>query len=124
MTPRPWRLTRRQRVEKASSLHAYRLGILRRRPWQRPPRWIRLSIARSALVLRAELRADEDARCEEALGRSGYGGDGGDGRDAWWTGWDTGYDEGAEAMSRLLRDWPALPRGRVPLALWERPKPP
>jgi hypothetical protein len=66
-TPRPWRLTRAQRVEMEAALsvlgchgrvvlRAVRLDGLKESVLR----------ARLAIALRAALRADEDARCEEA----------------------------------------------------------
>jgi hypothetical protein len=69
-----------------------------------PPRVLR---ARVAIALRAALRADEDARCEEAMRRVG------------------GYADGAEAALEAFCEWVSMsplrrPWERVPLALWER----
>lgn len=118
MTPRPWRLTRRQRVEMEAALSDLRRL---RRPRQQiatvvRAAWIagaiyyawpddlgsdpRVLRARVAIALRAALRADEDARCEEALARAGYGeATGSTPGDAW----DTAVD--------ALREWPGLDRG-------------
>jgi hypothetical protein len=88
--------------------------------WTRQPDDLRAYRARVAIALRAALRADDDARCEEALASAGYGEETGA---TPGDGWDTGYDEGAEAVAHRLREWPVLDRGwwdRVPLALWER----
>lgn len=138
---RPWRLTRRQRVEMEAALARLRRDVVDSRGGQflAAAHWImqaatyvgfrtwehdygsrRILRARVAIALRAALRADEDARCEEALARAGYGeATGSTPGDAW----DTGYDDGAEAAVDALREWPDLDRGwydRVPLALWER----
>lgn len=143
---RPWRLTRRQRVEMEAALAALRAGphpyrcdcigpsddtvaalyALRVRPCDAPTEHDddygvpeRTLRARAAIALRAELRADEDARCEEALARAGYGEETGA---TPGDGWDVGYDEGADAAIDALREWPALDRGwaaTMPLALWE-----
>ena len=131
---RPWRLTRRARVEMES---------LRARMWPGPTlsqdidracralgwtplvsdrfpdgmREWRILRARVALALRAALRADEDARCEEALGMASA--DGGE-----------SYDEGVVDGVWAMREWPFLawrghlPDGTavplfVPRALWE-----
>lgn len=137
---RPWRLTRRQRVEMEAALMALRQscvcapirgehilrasGLLGWEPLVRdrfpdgPHQW-RIFRARVAIALRAALRADEDARCEEALARAGYGeATGSTPGDAW----DTGYDDGADAAVAALREWPIESRdeSRVPRALWER----
>lgn len=122
---RPWRLTRRQRVEMEAALadmrresayvgHAFRgawlLGagrddvLFAPGPFARADRLLR---ARVAIALRAALRADEDARCEEAMRRVG------------------GYDDGAEAALEAFCEWVSMsplrrPWERVPLALWER----
>lgn len=94
--PRPWRLTRRQRVEMEAALAGFRARIVaspRRVDRLRDsedvedapltPGWgqtvpvepgrmfpteraTRMARARVAIALRAALRADEDARCEEA----------------------------------------------------------
>lgn len=123
---RPWRLTRRQRVEMEAALSDLRrlrrprqqIAMVVRAAWiagaiyyawpddlGSDPRVLR---ARVAIALRAALRADEDARCEEALARAGYGeATGSTPGDAW----DTGYDDGAEAAVDALREWPGLDRG-------------
>ncbi|MGL4257975.1 MAG: hypothetical protein ACRCSL_16700 [Microbacterium sp.] len=83
-------------------------------PWEREVRLLR---ARVAIALRAALRADEDARCEEVQRDH-------DRRvarvpDAVWR---SGADVAAWAVVKRFREWPALYRGRsltVPLALWE-----
>lgn len=113
---RPWRLTRRQRVEMEAALMLVR--DLRRGASvydaaralgcdpSRSEGWpgYRIARARIAIALRAALRADEDARCEEAALRIG---------DAF------GYD--AECAIGEMREWPAMAWvPRVPLALWER----
>ena len=137
---RPWRLTRRQRVEMEAALASLRLNVLQRRiayvriaEGERlaggmsrviidgyvsisEPRILR---ARVAIALRAALRADEDARCEEALRRAGYGEETGA---TPGDGWDVGYDEGARAAVYFLREWDEVDRAwswTVPLALWE-----
>lgn len=137
---RPWRLTRRQRVEMEAALLALRARVetwpttdslanamraLRVDGWGlmsryslMDDRWLRILRARVAIALRAALRADEDARCEEAYAAAGCPA---------WGHADLGdvltYDEGALAALDLLREWPGLARdldtGRVQLALWE-----
>lgn len=131
MTSRPWRLTRRQRVEMEAALSTMRLsawaryldprdlhrammrlgcaleaapGIEADTPFDEVRRiegaWWRILRARVAIALRAALRADEDARCEEAFARSRHG-----------------------IETDAMREWPDLDRGwydRVPLALWAR----
>jgi len=130
---RPWRLTRRARVE---------MEALRARMWPGPTllqdidracralgcaplgrEWLtdglrsrRILRARVALALRAALRADEDARCEEARGEESP-----------ICGYDDGWSDGVDAM----REWPPLRqlalcgddlrvyRVAVPRALWE-----
>lgn len=120
MTSRPWRLTRRQRVEMEAALARLRRDVVDSRGGQflAAAHWImqaatyvgfrtwehdygsrRILRARVAIALRAALRADEDARCEEALARSRHG-----------------------IETDAMREWPDLDRGwhdRVPLALWE-----
>lgn len=89
------------------------------RTWEHDYGSGRLLRARVAIALRAALRADEDARCEEALRRAGYGEETGA---TPGDGWDVGYDEGAAAAVTVLREWPARYRGRsltVSRALWE-----
>ena len=144
---RPWRLTRRQRVEMEAALARVRSDVAdcihRRGPlgatgdgWRLlcgtpiPPyaermtgseriAEDRLQTVRVAIALRAALRADEDARCEEALRRAGYGEETGA---TPGDGWDAGYDSGADVAVTELREWRALDRGwswTVPLALWE-----
>lgn len=144
MTPRPWRLTRRQRVEMEWALSRLRedvIGGAHRGPcaatgdgWRllcgvsiipydyrmtegEREAEDRIQALRVAIALRAALRADEDARCEEAQRRhdrcvsrvtDGV--------------FRTGADVASWAMVDRLREWPALYRGRsrpVPLALWE-----
>lgn len=128
---RPWRLTRRQRVEMEAALMYARQAVQRRPvdrlrdfervedyawamgvrdltwsqtwPWPREVREVR---ARVAIALRAALRADEDARCEEAMARLG---------DGWSSHWFIGYARGVVSMC----EWPELPLDHVPLALWE-----
>lgn len=131
--PRPWRLTRRQRVEMEAALAGLRGGggsnfygwvMAADRAasvWGRPglarftvdelERWgrigglgkrayegaVRITRARVAIALRAALRADEDARCEESWAMMG--------------------------TVRLPREWPGcmiFQGSAVPLALWER----
>jgi hypothetical protein len=150
---RPWRLTRRERVAMEAALATMRLsaitryldprdlhrvlvrlgcaleaapGIDARTPYDDVRRieraWWRVLRARVAIALRAALRADEDARCEAAhifafdravakhvlpLARAQI-------------------DGSLDALD-AVRDWPQVilrPKRRVPLALWERPKPP
>lgn len=138
---RPWRLTRRKRVEMEAALASLRARVetwpttdsladgmraLRVDGWWlmsryslMDDRWLRLLRARVAIALRAALRADEDARCEEALRRAGCGEETGS---TPGDGWDVGYDDGAQAAVDALREWRALDRGwnwTVPLALWE-----
>lgn len=139
---RPWRLTRAQRVEMEAAL-----ALLRARydadaladglytftidGWA----WLyqrdldsaspacdhkrRILRARVAIALRAALRADEDARCDAALRRAGYGeGTGSTPGDAW----DRGYDDGAVSVADELREWSPVRHddlGLAPLALWE-----
>ena len=138
---RPWRLSRAQRVEMEAALDALRFRIdgnalsaalesfgvcgwtwLRRAgldncdAYTDAPR--RILRSRVSIAIRAALRADEDARCEEALRRAGYGEEtGATPGDAW----DDGYDSGARAAIDAMREWPdacAMYRD-VPLALWE-----
>lgn len=137
---RPWRLTRAQRVEMEAALMRLRgnIRIADVDGWYSsetyeatralgayaadaldvgvPEAALR---ARVAIALRAALRADEDARCEEAEKRAGYGeGTGATPGDAW----DTGYDSGARTSIDAAREWPAEchdDSGLVPLALWE-----
>lgn len=131
--PRPWRLTRRERVEMEAVLARVRsiddaqsVYVAARLLGCDPScsAWwpgYRVARARVAIALRAALRADEDARCEAALGRAGYGEETGA---TPGDGWDLGYDEGADAVVTAMREWPALDRGwswTVPLALWETP---
>lgn len=138
---RPWRLTRRQRVEMEAALACLRARVetwpttdslagamraLRVDGWGlmsryslMDDRWLRTLRARVAIALRAALRADEDARCEEALARAGYGEETGatPGDE-----WDVGYDEGAWAAVDRLREWRECDTRwsrPVPLALWE-----
>lgn len=137
----PWRLTRAQRVEMEAALARLR-GNVRTVPdaegWYSSETvevtrtlgaytmdavddGVSESVfrARVAIALRAALRADEDARCEEALRRAGYGEEtGATPGDAW----DTGYDEGACSVIDVSREWPPVYHdhlGLVPLALWE-----
>lgn len=74
-----------------------------------PLREWRILRARVALALRAALRADEDARCEEAMEATSWG----HGDDRFYGGADAAIDE--------LREWPPLVARyyRVPRALWE-----
>lgn len=132
MRPRPWRLTRRQRVEMEAALARIRRGLSFSAVYDGArllgvhdpsggvlagPR-ARILPARVAIALRAALRADEDARCEEAYAAAGCPA---------WGHADLGdvlaYDWGALAALGLLREWPGLARdldtGRVQLALWE-----
>lgn len=107
--PRPWRLTRRQRVEMESALARLRrpdpdslaidaataavgVDLLRVLPTgtTTDSTWRHLR-ARLAIALRAALRADEDARCEEATD---------DLRD------DMGSD--VDDVLERVREWPAL----------------
>lgn len=137
---RPWRLTKAQRVEMEAALARLR-GDVRTVPdvdgWYSSETvevarvlgvytmeavndGMPESVARArvAIALRAALRADEDARCEETLRRAGYGEEtGATPGDAW----DKGYDEGACSAIDVSREWPdacAMYR-TVPLALWE-----
>jgi len=148
---RPWRLTRRQRVEMEAALAALRADVFPRTgchtrgtyraarifcdaysverwdiasddrtpgAWRLIPlREWRILRARVALALRAALRADDDARCEEALGMASA--DGGE-----------SYGEGVVDGVWAMREWPFLswrghlPDGTaaplfVPRALWE-----
>ena len=128
MRPRPWRLTRRQRVEMDAALTALRAGP---HPYHCdcigpsdgtvaalaalglssgdvptdhdeddgvPERVLR---ARLAIALRAALRADEDARCEEALGRVRHVYDGADYERSEMRG-------AAEDWCDELREWPPI----------------
>ena len=143
---RPWRLTRRQRVEMEWALSRLRedvVGGAHRGPcaatgdgWRllcgvsiipydyrmtegEREAEDRIQALRVAIALRAALRADEDARCEAAMRRAGHGQETGA---TPGDGWDLGYDDGAEAMRDALREWPEVSRGwavTVPLALWE-----
>ena len=139
---RPWRLTRRRRVEMEAALAALRGIMVPRRSVSEEEVWWAIedgqealgidpnagwdgeidhvAAVRVAIALRAALRADEDARCEEALRRVGHGEETGA---TPGDGWDVGYDEGAEAVAHAMREWAELDRGwswTVPLALWER----
>ena len=108
MTPRPWRLTRRQRVEMEAALSDLRrllrprqqIATVVRAAWiagaiyyawpddlGSDPRTLRASVA---IALRAALRADEDARCEEALARA-------------LARYPDAYDD-----ADTLREWPAM----------------
>lgn len=137
---RPWRLTRRQRVEMEAALSmlrgdaaaragVYTAGVYRSACIVADPRTLgalylatqdrprlplrdwRILRARVALALRAALRADEDARCEEAraavvacYARTGY----------------SDEESGALEWCDALREWPAIPQPYgVPRALWE-----
>lgn len=136
---RPWRLTRAQRVEMEAALVRLRRDVTDSRggrflaaahwimqaatyvgfrTWEHNYGSRRALRARVSIALRAALRADEDARCEEALRRAGYGEEtGATPGDAW----DDGYDSGARAAIDAMREWPdacAMYRD-VPLALWE-----
>lgn len=118
MTPRPWRLTRRQRVEMEWALSRLRedvIGGAHRGPcaatgdgWRllcgvsiipydsrmtegEREAEDRIQALRVAIALRAALRADEDARCEEALGRV-----------------RRVYDGAAEDWCDELREWPPI----------------
>ena len=143
---RPWRLTRRQRVEMEAALSRLRedvIGGAHRGPcaatgdgWRllcgvsiipydyrmtegEREAEDRIQALRVAIALRAALRADEDARCEEALRRAGYGEETGA---TPGDGWDVGYDDGARAAVYFLREWDEVDRAwswTVPLALWE-----
>ena len=134
---RPWRLTRRARVEMESALARLRGDVVASgvsgtcaaaswvmqagvtvgfRCWEHDYGSTRILRARVALALRAALRADEDARCEEAYmrvfltGRLGYYGE------------TSASNDGAWRAVEALREWPIEKRdeaGRVPRALWE-----
>lgn len=128
---RPWRLTRRQRVEMEAALsgirgephylgHAFSgawlLGLPRTaQEFERgldPARATRTFRARVAIALRAALRADEDARCEEASRRAIVT-EGVAGR--------RGLEVSVCVGVWALAEWPLMyAPGRVPLALWER----
>lgn len=139
---RPWRLTRRKRVEMEAALSRLRedvIGGAHRGPcaatgdgWRllcgvsiipydyrmtegEREAEDRIQALRVAIALRAALRADEDARCEEAYRRAGPG-------------------VAAREAIDALREWPRVDpwvvvrtvpcvvraqRERVPLALWE-----
>lgn len=123
MKRRPWRLTRRERVEMEAAL-----GRLRR--WSGHPSFVtsaadlfgrlagaemhvvqsgggyggrtwRIWRARVAIALRAALRADEDARCDEARARVDRSYDGADYERSEMRG-------AAEDWCDSLREWPAL----------------
>lgn len=142
---RPWRLTRRERVAMEAALielradygaHALEAGLdalgfrslvwlrahdaltgpstgIARAEFERKQRTLR---ARLAIALRAALRADEDARAEEAYVRAyeksfsmrNYGLAESAHAGAWWA-------------IAAMRGWPIERRddGLVPLALWE-----
>lgn len=132
----PWRLTRRQRVEMEAALASLRLDVrfgfdveevIRAAlvlggtlTWHHPDvsglrAWLLLR-ARVAIALRAALRADEDARCEEVY------------VSLWKTG-RLGYYQQTEAYNgglwdamQALREWMPVGHGSqpTPLALWER----
>jgi len=143
---RPWRLTRRQRVEMESALAALRAevadGYHRRNPcaatghgWRllcgvpiipydyrmtesEREAEDRIQALRVAIALRAALRADEDARCEEAL-------DHGTSRRTSMP-WDAAFvppDHKIRVGVNLMREWPPLrwhyTTRSVPHALWE-----
>lgn len=139
---RPWRLTRAQRVEMEAALARLRgdvrpffgvtgcdarltvqgsvplkaashLYAMHRRNEGTAREW-RILRARVAIALRAALRADEDARCEEALRDH-------DRRVTRVTDpvWRTGADVASWAMVDRFREWPRRPWDPVPLALWE-----
>lgn len=113
---RPWRLARRQRVEMEAAL-----SDMRRRPiactvsraaWVagapyvtlpegagRTHRVTRLLRARVAIALRAALRADEDARCEEVRARIAS--------ERPYTYEVADYAEGTDDGIDALREWPA-----------------
>ncbi len=139
---RPWRLTRRARVEMEAALSKLRRDALSAtgchtrgvyvamrqfgRPiefywyaseptgdaWRMIPlRDWRILRARVALALRAALRADEDARCEEARARESA---------RWPDPYDGGIRRWAEASADNMREWPdCVSIGPVPRALWE-----
>lgn len=138
---KPWRLTRAQRVEMEAALARLR-GDVRTVPdvdgWYSSETvevarvlgvytmeavndGMPESVARArlAIAIRAALRADEDARCDAALRRAGYGeGTGSTPGDAW----DRGYDDGAVSVADELREWSPVRHddlGLAPLALWE-----
>lgn len=140
---RPWRLTRAQRVEMEAALARLR-GDVRTVPdadgWYSSETievarvlgvhtmeavndGIPESIARArlAIAIRAALRADEDARCEEAAKAAGQY-TCGRSRDLWSAGWERGYDSGISSYVEEAREWPPTRHadiGLVPLALWE-----
>lgn len=128
---RPWRLTRRQRVEMEAALMALRSeGVRMERdiyPCTSTVEALRVAgvslglgvhdhdesilRARVALALRAALRADEDARCEDAFTR--LAAESSPEAQRWQR--DVSY-----CVGEFWREWPALRRGeRVPRALWE-----
>lgn len=149
---RPWRLTRAQRVEMEAALAGFRARIVaspRRVDRLRDvdsiedapltPGWgqtvpvepgcfvpseraTRIARARVAIALRAALRADEDARCEEALAYAQNEAADIVGRPAPATGHLLGAC-GFTALSALdtMREWPGLlwSEEPIPLALWE-----
>ena len=141
---RPWRLTRAQRVGMEAALAGlrvccgadaladalYELGIdgwtwLYHRDLDSSSparnRERRILRARVAIALRAALRADEDARCEEAAKAAGQY-TCGRSRDLWSAGWERGYDSGISSYVEEAREWPPTRHadiGLVPLALWE-----
>ena len=155
---RPWRLTRAQRVEMEAALAWFRARIVASpRRVDRldvddiedaplTPGWgqtipvepgclvpsertTRIARARVAIALRAALRADEDARCEEAEATAragcqktiderrmlGYG-------DRQLEPLERFFGRGARDALREIREWPRVSRsgGIVQPALWDR----
>ena len=127
---RPWRLTRRERVAMEAALAGFRggkgsvhagfaaLGVCSSRgscfcaEADAAVESRRILRARVAIALRAALRADEDARCEEAS-RKAIATEGVTG----WRGREVSICVGVWALA----EWPLMyAPGRVPLALWER----
>jgi len=137
---RPWRLTRRARVEMEAELAIVRAEVAAHRPLRirvhasgllgapdvsaaAPSREWRILRARVALALRAALRADEDARCEEARARVAFTAPP---DDEYAHGVDGAHDMGTDEAIEALREWPEVSRDwlgprrdRVPRALWE-----
>lgn len=90
MKQRPWRLARGERVRMEAALSSLRVSASdgtimgaaraldravfdiigeRWRTYDLSPEWRRIARARLAIAIRAALRADEDARCEEVRAR-------------------------------------------------------
>jgi hypothetical protein len=84
------------------------------------PRWLKRTRARVAIALRAALRADEDARCEEVLAEHEQRASIVRKRNPSAVSWADGADSGSALVLRLMREWPRRYHDRVPIALWER----